>query len=146
MLLTVSRAAWRTLLQGRGRADGMQTLVAVSTTAFAEQLISRNADGSLPPQTPELLAGLVPPMFAALRRALAPLLADSEGQLQEPAFVQVHRWGSALPAAPFGSPCLTADTASLAACGDFCLGGGVEGAVLSADAAAQALTSVLGDS
>lgn len=58
--------------------------------------------------------------------------------------LQVHRWGSALPAKPFGSPCLTAESALLAACGDFCLGAGVENAVLSGKAAAEAMTNLLG--
>jgi predicted NAD/FAD-dependent oxidoreductase len=56
---------------------------------------------------------------------------------------QVHRWGSAFPAKPFGSSCLTADSARLAACGDFCLGGSVENAVLSAQAAADAVLGML---
>lgn len=60
--------------------------------------------------------------------------------------VQVHRWGSAFPAQPFGSPCLTADSAQLAACGDFCLGAGVENAVLSGRAAAEAMISMLAGS
>lgn len=62
-------------------------MVALATTEFAATLVQRNPDGSLPPQTPELLAKLVPPMFGALQRALAPLLPD--GKLQEPGFVQV---------------------------------------------------------
>lgn len=57
--------------------------------------------------------------------------------------LQVHRWGSALPANPFGSPCLTAESALLAACGDFCLGAGVENAVLSGKAAAEAINTLL---
>lgn len=57
--------------------------------------------------------------------------------------LQVHRWGSALPSKPFGSPCLTAESALLAACGDFCLGAGVENAVLSGKAAAEAVNSLL---
>ena len=73
--------------QGRARADGIQSVVALATTEFAATLVQRNPDGSLPPQTPELLAKLVPPMFGALQRALAPLLPD--GKLQEPGFVQV---------------------------------------------------------
>lgn len=155
----------------------MQSVVAVATPAFAESLLERTADGSLPPQTPELLARMVPPMFGALQRALAPLLQAQGGRLQEPAFVQVrmrarrrlppgcehagaarvhcaecaprasaqvHRWGSAMPARPFGVPCLTAESARLAACGDFCLGTGVENAVTSGRAAADALAAMLG--
>lgn len=73
--------------QGRSRADGIQSVVALATPAFSESLIQRNPDGSLPPQTPELLSKMVPPMFAAVQRVLAPLLP--EGKLREPAFVQV---------------------------------------------------------
>jgi predicted NAD/FAD-dependent oxidoreductase len=58
---------------------------------------------------------------------------------------QVHRWGSAFPARPFGSPCLTAESARLAACGDYCLGAGVENAVLSGQAAAEAVSRMLGE-
>lgn len=79
--------------QGRGRADGIQTVVALATPAFSEALIQRNPDGSLPPQTPELLSKMVPPMFAALQRTLAPLLAEEAGRLHEPAFVQVGALG-----------------------------------------------------
>lgn len=76
-------------MQGRSRADGIQTVVALATSSFSESLIQRNPDGSLPRQTPELLSKMVPPMFAAVQRALAPLLAEQQGRLHEPAFVQV---------------------------------------------------------
>jgi hypothetical protein len=76
-------------MQGRGRADGIQTVVALATSSFSESLIQRNPDGSLPPQTPELLSKMVPPMFAAVQRTLAPLLVEEQGRLHEPAFVQV---------------------------------------------------------
>ena len=65
----------------------MQCLVALSTAEFAATLVQRASDGSLPRQTPELLAKMVPPMFAAVQRVLAPLLPD--GKLREPGFVQV---------------------------------------------------------
>jgi hypothetical protein len=81
-------------VQGRSRADGVQTVVALATPAFSESLIQRSPDGSLPRQTPELLAKMVPPMFAAVQHALAPLLAASQGRLHEPAFVQVGAVGS----------------------------------------------------
>jgi hypothetical protein len=87
--------------QGRGRADGIQTVVALATSGFSESLIQRNPDGSLPPQAPELLAKMVPPMFAALQRTLAPLLAEEAGRLHEPAFVQVRGWWCFVPAVLF---------------------------------------------
>lgn len=79
-----------TALKGRSRADGIQTLVALATPSFSESLIERNPDGSLPRQTPELLAKMVPPMFAAVQRTLAPVLVEAHGRLREPAFVQVR--------------------------------------------------------
>jgi predicted NAD/FAD-dependent oxidoreductase len=57
--------------------------------------------------------------------------------------MQAQRWGAAYPAQPLGTPCLRADQAKLAACGDFCTGAGVENAVLSAKAAAQAVQQML---
>lgn len=88
-------ACWRgcvlLALQGRGRADGIQTVVAIATPSFSESLIERRPDGSLPPQTPELLSKMVPPIFEALQRTLSPLLVEDQGRLQEPAFVQVGR-------------------------------------------------------
>eukprot|EP00878_Enallax_costatus_P020481 GHUV01021655.1.p1 GENE.GHUV01021655.1~~GHUV01021655.1.p1 ORF type:complete len:467 (+),score=105.63 GHUV01021655.1:386-1786(+) len=74
---------------GRSRADGCQTVVALATPEFSSTLVRRNPDGTLPPQTPELLAQMVPPMFAAVQKVLQPLLRDRQGRLQEPAFVQV---------------------------------------------------------
>jgi renalase len=127
---------------GRQRSDGLQCWVAVSTPQFARQLLGEpGPDGRLPPQTPEYLASLAPLLYkevAALLRRLAP-----EQELPEPVFVQCQRWGSALPAAPLGRPCLAVPRRMAAACGDFCLGGGVEGAVESALAASEAVQGML---
>jgi predicted NAD/FAD-dependent oxidoreductase len=131
----------------------------------------RKQDGSWPPQTAEYLASLVAPMRQALEEALRPALlrrrtqasehkrraADSardraaaggleDGatmEMPEPAFAQVHRWGGAFPTQALAAPCLRADGAALAACGDFCLGGGIEGAALSGQAAATAVDEML---
>jgi hypothetical protein len=127
---------------GRQRADGLQCWVAVSTPQFAQQLLGEpGADGRLPPQTPEYLASLAPLLYkevAALLRRVVP-----EQELPEPVFVQCQRWGSALPAAPLGRPYLAVPERVAAACGDFCLGGGVEGAVESALAASEAVQKML---
>jgi predicted NAD/FAD-dependent oxidoreductase len=157
---------------GRGRQDGLQTYVAIATPSFSAEVLAnayseagsgnrgdgRRADGSWPPQTPEYLAALVAPMRQALEEALRPALlrrqerraragggaaASSSSSFPEPAFAQVHRWGAAFPEAALGAPCLRADGAALAACGDFCLGGGVEGAALSGQAAAAAVAEML---
>lgn len=63
--------------------------------------------------------------------------------LARPEFMQAQRWGSAFPAQPFGVPCLKAGSAKLVACGDFCLGAGIENAALSAQAAAAAMKEML---
>lgn len=52
-----------------------------------------------------------------------------------------HRWGSAYVTAPLGQPCMHQPEARFAAAGDFCLGAGVENALASGLAAAEALHS-----
>lgn len=84
--------------------------------------------------------------------ALRDVLRAASVALPPPAFVQAHRWGSAFPVVVDasgggggggGAPsCLRADGARLAACGDFCAGGGAEGAVLSGLAAADAVRAM----
>jgi len=50
---------------------------------------------------------------------------------------QVHRWRFATPAGSFGDACLWDPHLRLGACGDWCLGGRVEGALLSGQALAD---------
>jgi hypothetical protein len=76
-------------LQGRARPDGAQCIVALAAPALSAKLAPRAADGSLPPQTPEMLAALAPVLHDALRRALA----AAGVQLPEPAYIQAHRCG-----------------------------------------------------
>jgi hypothetical protein len=119
--------------QGRARPDGAQCLVAIASPSFSRDLCPRGSDGALPPQTPELLSQLAPALHDALRHALA----RAGLELPEPCFIQAHRWGSAFPVKSVAGTCLRAESARLAACGDFCAGGGVEGAVMSGRAAAD---------
>lgn len=56
-----------------------------------------------------------------------------------PRHLSAHRWGSSRVVNPLGTPTVADDDARFAACGDFCLGTGVENAVLSGLAAADAL-------
>lgn len=63
--------------------------------------------------------------------------------LSRPTFMQAQRWGSAFPAEPFNVPYLKAESAKLVACGDFCLGPGIENAANSASAAALAIKQML---
>jgi renalase len=50
---------------------------------------------------------------------------------------QVHRWKFATPAGSLGADCLWSPAQRLGACGDWCLGGRVEGAILSGRALAE---------
>jgi hypothetical protein len=75
--------------QGRAAPGGAQCVVALATPAFSRHLAPRSADGSLPPQTPELLAALAPALVDALKEVV-----EAVGiELPRPAFVQAHRWG-----------------------------------------------------
>lgn len=67
------------------------------------------------------------------------LHAGTQKPLPIPSFMQAHRWGSAFPRQPLNSSCLQAVKPRLVACGDYCLGAGIENAVLSARAAADAM-------
>lgn len=60
--------------------------------------------------------------------------------LPDPTWSQIHRWRYALPQQTLGQPCLTLETElPLIACGDWCLGHGIEGAIASGYAAALQL-------
>lgn len=62
--------------------------------------------------------------------------------LSDPAYVTLHRWLYASVNQSPERPCLVDDTQNLVACGDWCLGGRVEGAGLSGKAAAKAVTEM----
>lgn len=126
---------------GRQRSDGLQCWVAVSTPEFAKQLIGAGPDGRLPPQTPEYLASLAPQMYQELVSVARELVPEQA--LPEPVFVQCQRWGSGLPARPLGRTHVVVPQVKAAACGDFCLGGGIENAAESALAAAEAVKQML---
>jgi photolyase PhrII len=53
------------------------------------------------------------------------------GPLPEPVFERAHRWGYALASEPVGSGALYEADLEIGACGDWCRGGRVEGALLS---------------
>jgi len=73
---------------------------------------------------------------AALLRAFGEAL---ERRLDRPAHLRAHRWRYALPLATLEERCLRDETGTIAACGDWCGGPRIEGAVLSGLAAARAL-------
>lgn len=72
----------------------------------------------------------------ALLRAFGEVL---ERRLDRPAHLRAHRWRFALPGATLEERCLRDETGAIAACGDWCGGARIEGAVLSGLAAARAL-------
>jgi hypothetical protein len=57
----------------------MQCWVAISTPAYSEQQCPRNPDGSLNPQTPEMLIKVAGDMFEQLQAALQPLTGECHG-------------------------------------------------------------------
>lgn len=117
--------------------DKMQTWVVLTTVEFAESLLKRDAEGRLPPQTPEYLNDLAPRVYQAFQEAVEPLTGGKG--LPPPAFTQLHRWGSAFPARPLGQPCVTVGSVNFVACGDYCLGAGIENAAVSGLAAADSI-------
>ncbi|MEM1393506.1 MAG: FAD-dependent oxidoreductase [Cyanobacteria bacterium P01_H01_bin.150] len=64
--------------------------------------------------------------------------------LNNPEWVQVHRWRYAFPKTPLQQPCLPAEISSpLVCCGDWCGGNLIEAAMLSGIAAAEYINSKL---
>ncbi len=64
--------------------------------------------------------------------------------LNRPKYLSAHRWGSAYVTQPLGVPAVWEAEGRWAACGDFCLGPGVEHAATSGAAAAEAVAGMLG--
>jgi predicted NAD/FAD-dependent oxidoreductase len=69
------------------------------------------------------------------REAAAEALLDEFGQrfgpLPSPTFRRAHRWRFALASQPVPGGALYADDLHIGACGDWCLGGRMEGAMMS---------------
>eukprot|EP00470_Lotharella_oceanica_P012883 CAMPEP_0170188450 /NCGR_PEP_ID=MMETSP0040_2-20121228/44372_1 /TAXON_ID=641309 /ORGANISM="Lotharella oceanica, Strain CCMP622" /LENGTH=85 /DNA_ID=CAMNT_0010435759 /DNA_START=3 /DNA_END=260 /DNA_ORIENTATION=- len=61
----------------------------------------------------------------------------------EPQMVHFHEWTDALAEHSLQQPCVADEPNGLVACGDYCLGGRVEGAALSGVAAAEAVKKIL---
>ena len=75
--------------------------------------------------------------FNAVVEALFEGFASAvDGDLPTPRYASAHRWRYAHVETPVGEPCLFDRATMLAACGDWCLGSGVEAAFLSGAAAA----------
>lgn len=134
---------------GRQRQDGVQCWVAITTSAFAREVLglgtSGASNGPLPLQTPEYLAELAPRVLQELYTAVQEV--PGLGQLPPPLFMQLQRWGSALPTRRLRIAALHRAPEHCAACGDFAAVtdelGGVEAAAVSGIAAADALHASL---
>jgi photolyase PhrII len=72
------------------------------------------------------------------------VFASTGARRLEPRFFLSHRWRYAQTSRPLGEPCLFEEALQLAACGDWCLGGGIEAAFLSGVAAAGRLNALAG--
>ncbi len=105
--------------------EGKATLVVQSSNAWAEA--HRDDDH--------------PAIAVALRTAAVEALGLETGETWSES---VHRWLHAKPVEPLGRPCLIDREGRLAACGDWCVAGKVEGAFLSGDACASALLEAFG--
>jgi renalase len=112
---------WRTLSrEGNKRSPNDHILVCQTSAPFASDHLDVS---DLTPAADELLASL-----------------QTLFSLSSPLWWQIHRWRYALPEAAYGHPYYRFPTAlPLIACGDWCLGNGIEGAITSGLAAAKTL-------
>ena len=143
---------------GRGRDDGVECWTAVSTEAFAREMVARaplSVDGKYNPQTAEYLAQITPTMRDEVLRLLRGSCGGGThgvgaGSVPAPVHVASQRWGNAFPSTPIASggggsgPWFAHDaTRAFAACGDFVGGAGVERAWLSGTRAGEAVSEAL---
>ena len=119
---------------GRGRQHGQECWVAVTTSAFAEQLLQ---DGVADAQS-------AAPVLTAAFTELLQKIADGV-DIPELVSNSAQRWGSAFKTNLIPQRSLLDKQNALAACGDFCVESSAEGALLSARHAAQQITQFLSE-
>lgn len=108
------------------RSRTHETWVVHASPAWSEAHLEREAD--------DVLADLLS-AFAEI----------AGGRLPSPVYSTAHRWRYALTTKPLGQAHLMSEDQSLLICGDWCLGGRVEAAFESGQAAGQALAEVLAE-
>ena len=112
--------AW-VILDSRKRAESQPQLVLHSTAQFAQKYLDTD--------------NLQPAAEPLLRQAAHLLLP----WIEQPEWIQVHRWRYAFPRHPLADPCISSAHLPLVCCGDWCGGNLVESALESGLAAAQAI-------
>ncbi|KAG2496040.1 hypothetical protein HYH03_005961 [Edaphochlamys debaryana] len=130
---------------GRKRTDGMTCWVAVTRPDFAARLVGASpgkALAGLPQAGPEYNAKKAQEIWTAMQSDLRAAMGIRP--LNRPKYLSAHRWGSAYVTNPLGQPAVSDVDSRWAACGDFCLGAGVESAAISGASAADAVANMLG--
>jgi predicted NAD/FAD-dependent oxidoreductase len=128
-------------MQGRELDGSKQCWTAVTTTSFAEQLLTDNpllVDGKYNPQNAKYLESITPQLVQAFLAALDELGASN---VHKPVWAASHRWGAGFVANPLDQGALTCLPDRIAACGDFCLGSSFENSVASGLTAADEVHS-----
>ena len=118
--LNDTQLAW-VILDSRKREDSQPLLVLHSTAQFAQKYLDTD--------------DLQPAAEPLLRQAAQLLLP----WIEQPEWLQVHRWRYAFPRHPLADPCLSSAHLPLVCCGDWCGGNLVESALESGLAAAHAI-------
>ncbi|PNW83389.1 hypothetical protein CHLRE_05g245150v5 [Chlamydomonas reinhardtii] len=128
---------------GRERDDGLTCWVAVTKPEFAAKLIGDIGPlASLPPAGPDYNAKKAQEVWAGMQADLRAAMGIRP--LNRPKYLSAHRWGSAFTSTPLGVPAVWEADGRWAAAGDFCNGAGVEQALTSGAAAAEAVAGMLG--
>ncbi|KAK3281220.1 hypothetical protein CYMTET_10975 [Cymbomonas tetramitiformis] len=126
---------------GRGRDDGHECWVVVSSADFALRMVQAmplSIDGKYNPQTQVYLDSIAPKLLAAFQDCVASFL--NNGENLQPTYLKAQRWGNAAPATSLELPheCIHDPELNFAACGDFCSPEfGAHGALRSGHAAAN---------
>lgn len=108
------------ILDGQKRSPQAATLVVQTNEDFAQNYLDAESLDAATAQISEIL--------------------QNTFDIKPPLWSQIHRWRYAFPRNILNRPCLTIDTPlPLIACGDWCLGNGIEGAIFSGIAAAESL-------
>ena len=122
---------------GRGRADGRDAWVAVSSPQFAADAMASQASAQAGTRSRPSREEQVAASQALWTHAARLLGCGMEGVAVEPS----QRWSAGFPAQHLGVPCLSDAGAGFAACGDWAHGPGVLASAFSGLSAADAVAA-----